>query len=408
MTIGSGSYVKSLLGLLLCIHICFAEEYVTLKSLTGQAEVRKAGQENWRLVGQGANLHNNDIFRVAKNSKACLTWSDESEIYLKENSQILINLHSNPGDNSVVQHFTVFFGAAFFLFKCALPKLVPDNHSKVYTPTAVIATRGTSYEVNVSKNNGTSSIKVLNGTVLVKNILKNSSLFLKAAYKTVVEINTDPIVPSAILEDDIALLKKWVPSEVIRREMKFQLSRAKRDHEIITGKLINKMVIVPLRNNSDYEGEWQLPKELAKCISAKLSESIKGLSANVTGNYKADPLSLGTDHEARFILRGSIEKFDISQHAKVSPSADEYREYNLAEIRLYLQLIDAETEKMVIDNYYSGEVSGKHDSHNSWETIRKYPCNLKDPHFSKSILGRALFQAIEGASQEITRYVKGE
>ena len=48
---------------------------------------------------------------------------------------------------------------------------------KIYTPTASIAIRGTSFIVDVKKDDGRTILSMINGTVLVKNDFKKSIKF---------------------------------------------------------------------------------------------------------------------------------------------------------------------------------------------------------------------------------------
>jgi len=40
------------------------EPFVIIDSLKGKAEVQRAGQQKWALIGKDAKLFNNDILRV--------------------------------------------------------------------------------------------------------------------------------------------------------------------------------------------------------------------------------------------------------------------------------------------------------------------------------------------------------
>ncbi|MBD3320230.1 MAG: hypothetical protein GF350_03955, partial [Chitinivibrionales bacterium] len=189
---------------------------VILDSLAGKAQVQRAGKGTWHTAQTKTRLYNNDLIRVGDKSTARLKWGEADHIYLRSNTQILINLHENKQPSLISQHITVFYGAAFFIIKAIMPSLDNKRYdTKVYSPTSIVAIRGTSFCVAADKESGKTELLVLNGTVLTRNILRNVSVFVGSGYKTEIAINTDPVKPSPLLKDDISLLKKWVPPPVL-------------------------------------------------------------------------------------------------------------------------------------------------------------------------------------------------
>ncbi|MBD3419978.1 MAG: hypothetical protein GF398_07675 [Chitinivibrionales bacterium] len=393
-------------GMMLSVLPLKAEPFAVLDSLSGKVEMRKAGHEKWIIIGTGARLYNNDIVRALKNSHARIHWNDGRKLYLHQNTQILVNTFENEKRKTITQHITVFKGAVFFLVKSILPQQIVRGHdTKVYTPTAVVAVRGTSFEVKVNEADGLSSVAVINGTVLVRNILKNISSFLSAGFKTQVAVNTDPILPKAILDKEINYLKTWVPSGIVDTEMKEQKKKARRDYTVITGKTTNKLIVMPLMNNSHYEGTWDVGKELAGEIVQRIPKVVNGFKTEIPAKPQADPLIYGVKEHAKYVLTGTIENFEINNLAKISTAADEYSEHNIAHVRLHLQLIDITGQKLIYDNYFTGEVSGRHNSRNSWKSIAKLKFDLKNKEFAGSIIGLAVQKVLQQSVDDVARYI---
>lgn len=194
------------------VFLAHAEPSVLIDSLSGKAEIQRAGHITWEPCRQGDALSNNDMLRVLANSSARLKWEDNNTVYVRANSQININIFQDQQKELISRHITVFYGALYFVLKKTLPKALTEwADLKVYTPTTVIGIRGTSFTVEVDKKTGTTDVAVLSGTVLVRNIIRNAALFVASSNKTKVEMNADPSGPLPLEEADVAYLKTWAP-----------------------------------------------------------------------------------------------------------------------------------------------------------------------------------------------------
>lgn len=383
------------------------ETFVLIDSLNGKAEVQRAGQEKWVLVRKNTKLYNNDIIRVLERSIAKIKWLNGSVIYVNARSQILINLHRDTVNNKISNYATVFFGAVFFIVEKTLPRGIFTRHdTKIYTPTASIAIRGTSFLVDVKKDNGTTLISMLNGTVLAKNILKSQSSFITAGYKTEISLNSDPLSPKPLLKQDIENIKKWVPSQIIIDEMNKQIVKAKRDYSAITGKLEDKIIIVPFRNMSKYKGSWDIENRMAHLLSKKAT-SLNRVNCAVAKQDKEyiNAITTGIKEKARFVITGEIKRFEIIQRAEVTASADRYLEHAIAYVCLEIQLIDVEQKKQLYKNDICGEVAGKNIEKNSWKHIANLSFNMENSKFSSTIIGKAVNQAIDQSFAHLARYM---
>lgn len=383
------------------------QAYVAIDSLSGKAEVQRAGHRKWVPVRKEAKLHNNDILCVLEKSLARLKWENGSVMYVHANSQILVNLHEDTVHNIFSKHATVFFGAVFFVVREAAPRAMTKRFdTKVFTPTAVIAIRGTSFRVGVDKGSGETQVGTLNGTILVGNILRRESIFLSAGYKTTIAMNAEPVVPKALLDKEIEALKIWVPPPVVVAEMSRQIARARRDYHAILGKLEDKLVVLPFGNSSRYRGEWNISGKLASFVAQKIGLTNREMIVTFLSDsdIEADPIDVGMEQKARFVVVGDIKNFDIVQRAEINAAADDYRELSVAQVRVRLQVIDVANQRLIFDDDILGETTASNKEANRWKHISELELSLKDQAFSSSILGKAIKKMLEQSSNAITRY----
>jgi hypothetical protein len=396
--------------LLLFTATCFGgrtNTFASVDSMTGNAEIQRAGTQSWQKAAVGDKLYNNDMIRVLDKSFVRLGWPDQSASYMHQNSQLLLAFYENDASSIISRHITVLYGAVFFVIKEILPKtLIKQYDTKIYTPTSVVSLRGTSFCIEVDNTSKNSTIKVINGTILVRNILRNTSLFVSAGFKTTVEMAQDPSGPKALLDKEIDGLKEWVPRPVIEQEMASQLVKAGRDHDVISGGVKDKILILPFANSSKYAGPWNIQSGLARMMADQLRHG--HITVEVADSAGHDPLLQGVKNAARFVIVGEVQDFDIAQHAEIAASADEYREYYIANVRINIQMINVADKRVVFENQYAADKRGPNAKDNSWKKISKMAFSLEDQQFIKSILGIAISQVVEQASEKLNRIIKYE
>jgi hypothetical protein len=400
------SRLSALLLTLFLVSTANADICVVIDSIKGSAEVQRAGRQQWQKAEKKMKLYNNDILQVLADGYASLSWPDGSQTFIHQNSQMLINLTAEaPPRDKIFSHATVFFGAVFFLVKKIAPRgLFDDSDMRIYTPTAVMSIRGTAFGVMVDKTTGATAIKVVSGTVQVRNILKTVSLFLGPAYQTTISMNSDPLPPSAVLKTDLDSLKLWMPGSIITDEMEKQIAQARKNQLTLTGKLADKCVITMLTNNSNYHGDWPVAKLMTRALTGRLSKIKPNLNFIVKDSLENDPFEMARKDSARFVIVGSIEVFDITQHAEISARADEYREYADAVVQVRLRLLDAASGKQLAEETCTGEAANKNALENSWQKVNKLTFDLADRKFAASILGIALNQVLEQTAQKMVKY----
>lgn len=382
--------------IVLCSSVfCIAEEstFIVLDSLSGQAELQRAGQNEWTFCKLNQKIYNNDVFRVLDNGVARLRWIDGSVAYVHKNTQIAINLLPRKNTTSL-SHTTVLFGAVFFIVKKMLPNELV-NDTKVYTPTAVIAIRGTSFLVDVKDD--VACIKMVCGTALVGNVKKNISRYLGAAFKSVIASGTDPIVPTAVLNDDIDSIKEWVPPQVIDNEIEKQRIEAKRDYTILSGKLDEKCVVVSFADNSGYQGPWKVSQDIPKAFIMVIKQSHPQMNIIFSDTAGPDLLRDAYKHKTRFIVTGTIEAFSLVPRAEISIRADEYWESLTGTVRIKLEVVDASEKKVISEENLIGEVTRKRKEGEGWEQLKSSKLRLDDEKFRNSLIGEALKQALDQA-----------
>jgi hypothetical protein len=395
------------LGLALCA-VSFAGVtaiQATVDSLVGNAEMQKAGQRHWKPIAVGARLNSNDIVKVFDKSFVRLTWPNGATSYVHANSRIVVNLYESSETSVISTHLTILYGAVFLAINEAPPTTFTKMFdTKVYTPTAVVSVRG-ACAVEADNKTGATSVKVISGTVLAGNVLKNVSSFISAGFQTRIELTTDPIAVKLLLDKDINDLKTWVPVPAIERELALQIAKAGRDHEILAGGFKDKLVIMPFENRSQYAGQWNIGPTLARQLTDQLGQANRNITVENGDIGAVDPLKLGAARKARFVVIGAIEDFDIVQHAEITVAADEYNEFYIAKVRLRVQLINVADKKLLFDNAFSGETRGKNLKENSWQKIGNLALDLNNKQFSESILGSSLREAMNQATDKLIQFV---
>ncbi len=372
-----------------------------MDSLSGTAHVRRAGTIGWNPAGPETEFHNNDIVRVDTGGFARLRWPDGTTAFVRGGTQILVNITPLDGKTKLFSYATVFAGTVFFVIKKALP-FHTGGDIQVYTPTAVISLRGTSFSAGVGPKEGATSVKVVCGTVRVRCIESGASAFMGAPGKTVIGKRTDPIVTRPLITPDLDSLRSWVPGAVIDSEVALHLARGKRDRMIISGKMEEKSVVLPFSVASKTRCDWDAGTLLSGMLASRLKRMYSRLDVVASGLPSGyDPGGAAEKENARFVIHGEIFLLDIINHAEITVSADEYRERSIARIAIRLRLYDAKGHAELLDSEVRAEHSAKKSVENGWDFICKLSPDLENGPFALSLVGVATNQLLDAAVESL-------
>jgi hypothetical protein len=130
-----------------------------LTAANGTVEVRRVGETQWTATKADSKLYAGDTLRTADNATATITLADESIIEVSEVSTVA--LASRTGTADPASAAAVLGGVARFT---VTPRAPAEGPFRVYAPSAVILTRGTTYGVGVAAS-GEARVGVESGTV---------------------------------------------------------------------------------------------------------------------------------------------------------------------------------------------------------------------------------------------------
>jgi hypothetical protein len=382
-----------------------ANPFITVDSLNGIVELQRSGTINWSAVTKGSKLYNNDLLRVPDIGIAVLHWPDGTQTYVHRKSQIMITLFENKIEKKILANATVMFGAVFFIVKTILPKNKSEE-MRVYTPTAVLSIRGTSFLVDIDSTRAFTTVKMLNGLVTVKNVTKNISILLGTPYQSVIEKGLNPTTPKAVLQNDLDSMKMWIPQSIIENEIAKQIDKSKQDRMDLVGDFEERCLVTQFINTSGYRGPWDIEQEITRQFTTILRRNLARVSVMVTDSIVSDPIETAKSLNARFCISGKIDQFEISKHAEISDRADEYRESVIARTGIVVRLFDISQNKEVFNELFSAESAGKNNLDNTWDIFQKKVFNLSDTVFTNTIIGSAAQSSVNRAIEKITNNIQ--
>ena len=130
-----------------------------LTAANGTVEVRRVGETQWTATKADTKLYAGDIVRTADNGTATITLADESVIEVAEVTTVAIASRNGTADPA--SSAAVLGGIARFT---VTPRAPAEGPFRVYTPSAVVLTRGTTYGVGVAAS-GEARVGVESGLV---------------------------------------------------------------------------------------------------------------------------------------------------------------------------------------------------------------------------------------------------
>lgn len=396
------SSMKIFFSLFLFISISYAKSSVSFDSLDGVVEIQRAGNVKWEYASKSSKLYHNDLVRIPDTGIALLKWPDGTRSFLHKKSQILVTLLEKKNSTDVVSNVTVMFGAAFFIVKKLLPKDRTEE-MKVYTPTAVLSIRGTSFLVDVDTVEKNTRVKMVNGLLMVKNISKNVSVLLGTPFQTEVTVDQNPVSPYAVLKSDFDSMKLWIPEPVIEEEIARQIENSTQNRIELSGDFQDQCLVAQFVNSSKYSGKWDIAQEFTRQLSSQLRRTLSKTVVMLVDTIVNDPHETAKSINARFCITGTIDKFDLVKHAAISTKGDEYRETVHARVTVTIKMHDFVLNKDIISQSFTSEIQGKNTAENSWDTFHKKVFNLGDTTFTKSIIGFVSVNSLADAAKAVSK-----
>jgi len=194
--------VLPVLLLLLLPSALLAQGTVRISSVYGPVQWRAVGTTNFvPLVASTQSVQNGDELKTGPGGTAMLELPDGSYMVVSENSTLTIEDFWNGHLKSLVN--LVMGKVRFYIQRLG----GRPNPYRVTTPTALIAVRGTIFEVSVDEAE-MAEVRCLEGRVAVETVgLSDREVILEPGRKTLVRPGEYPLAPMA---NDEALLKNRV------------------------------------------------------------------------------------------------------------------------------------------------------------------------------------------------------
>jgi hypothetical protein len=159
----------------------------------GAVKVVSSGQTKWRKVSYNMIVKKGDRLQTTLNAQVEITMPDGSRIKVNENSIFEIKeIKVSKTEQKDEMSFSLFAGNIWAKFK----KLINSRQSrKIESPSAVVAIRGTEFEMEVNKQ-GATGLNVIEGKVAFKSRDTGDEVLVGAGQSSIVEKGKPPTRPA--------------------------------------------------------------------------------------------------------------------------------------------------------------------------------------------------------------------
>lgn len=179
--------------LLLVPSLAWSQNYLQVNSLAGKVEIRSGSSKTFQAL-KVRQVQVGDEIRTGPGASVILTLPDSSYMLVSENSNLVIRDFGTGGVRSAIN---VMLGRVRFVIEKVGGR---PNPYRVDTPTALIAVRGTIFEVSV--DSFYTEVLCEEGQVGVENIaLPDREVILNPGWRTGVTKGQIPFTPVEKLEE---------------------------------------------------------------------------------------------------------------------------------------------------------------------------------------------------------------
>ena len=198
-----------LVGIIAVVYILSRPHYRSVKLDEYEGSVSLTRQDKAVEPYKGVMLIPGDFVETMQDSFAALSVDNDKHLGVKENTKLSINAAGTDTNGKVT--IDLEYGEALFEIE---NKLNVDSSFEVSTPNAVLAVRGTTFDVYYSKEENTSKIDVEEGTVAVNYGADYSEQILLNAGESIIIMGEDVVDDTDTIEEveerDIEFLEDGV------------------------------------------------------------------------------------------------------------------------------------------------------------------------------------------------------
>lgn len=193
--------VVIVLGWLLLPSALWAQGVLRVSSVVGQVEWRAASSKTFVPLAGTPMVQAGDELRTGSGATLILTVPDGSYMVVSENSKVIVDDFWSGNLKSIIN--LVLGQVRFYIQRLG----GRPNPYSVRTPTALIAVRGTTFDVVVDEAQQ-AEVRCLDGRITVENIaMSDREVILDPGFKTLVRPGEYPMPP---VRNEAELLKNRV------------------------------------------------------------------------------------------------------------------------------------------------------------------------------------------------------
>lgn len=295
---------------LLLIQLGYAENTARVKFVIGLADRQTSGQTSWEKIKFNGKIYQGDRIRTRSNSNVELAMPDGSQIKIGENTMFEVTELKEPEtDKEDKVTLTVWLGSIWAKFK----KVVTNRQERfVDSPSAVVAIRGTTLEIDVDNTEKT-LVRVTEGLVSVKSKQTSEEVMVGSNQQTIVEKGKAPTKPGKIQESTEE--KDAEPS----KEFKFSINLEKNrftDPAVIGAGIPIKGRVTPgmqvtvngspvnVRPDGQFDTRLRVREGLNQYkVEARLGDDVRSRNVGVFVNTKKPEIRLSSPLVSGFINR---------------------------------------------------------------------------------------------------------
>ena len=273
-----------------------------VSAASGTVELRRVGEVEFAAAAADAQLYPGDVVRTGEGATATVTLADESVIEIAEVSTVAIAGRHGTADPA--SGAAVLAGLARFT---VTPRAPAEGPFRVFTPTGLIVTRGTTYGVGVAAS-GVARVGVEEGAVDVYGLaaLDAEPVAVDAAFALAFQVDGTLAQPEAWPADDWGT---W---------------RDERDAGLDIGAAVDAHAKSLLSLSVDLSASHANLDASAKSFAAFEARAAASADKGDTAAYEAALADGSVSIEAGFALAGRIEALTWAHAGRATLASDLY------------------------------------------------------------------------------------
>lgn len=368
----------------------------------GIVERAPAGTSNWDFSRANSALKAGDRVRTGPGAVAVLQLPGDCRLFLDAESEVRVEGASAVRARGRINNITLYRGGLFMVVEEVEGS--PLRHDVITPEARVSVFQGAALMVRTDVRMRSTAVSAVNGVATVKNLRFREEKELSAPHRLYIDSNK-PLSGGVSGEPLDTLELAWIAradSAILPREADRNEKRAQLVRTILSEDQYDKVLVCRFRNESDYQGLWDIERGMAAMAAERLNRAFGKRFETMEG--------YGTPEELKKVKEGRVlaitarfTDFDFTSVSKGGGQGGLFMQG--CRVGLEVTLSNTRDNRAIVRFALADTLLALETETITYSAVKERPFSLSDNVFSLCAAGQAAVAVLDGMEERLRAYL---